>query len=315
MSEPSAAFVRESRERRPLHVPPLLVPGERASYLFGIGGGCLPMLAGVAAWLLFWFGGDEPPTGMRKWGTLGFSSVLFLMGLRFAMETFWPPSRRLRRPDGAGPDSAPEPWGEGYPWQREMPPYDAGTGPGKIVAAFVGLTAFLVVINFPLFDHQTDTLLWALILFFDALLLFVLGAVLREVLGRLNTGSVRLHLDTYPATPGGHLRATLVSRRPLPLAKPVTAVLSCAEEVEGVTGPIRDPDRTGRVEAFYTQEQTVQPPARRTQRLALDFPLPADLPATRVSLTAGPRRYWILELTLPLPGPDGHLFFLVPVYA
>ena len=311
MSEPSPApAVRESRERRQLHVPPLLVPGERASYLFGIGGGCLPMLVGFAAWLLFWFGGDEPPTGMRKWGTLGFSSVLFLMGLRVAMETFWPPRGRRRRPDAA----AAEPWGEGYPWQREMPPYDAGTGPGKIVAAFVGLTAFLVVINFPLFDHQTDTLLWALILFFDAFLLFVLGAVLREVLGRLNTGSVRLHLDTYPAAPGGHLRATLVSRRPLPLTGPVTAVLSGAEEVGGATGPIRDPDRTGRVEAFYTQERAVPPPAPRTRRLDLDFPLPADLPGTRVSLTAGPRRYWILELTLPLPGPDGHLYFLVPVY-
>lgn len=217
MSEPSAAAgVRESRERLRLHVPPLLVPGERASYLFGIGGGCLPMLIGVAAWLLFWFGGDEPPTGMRKWGTLGFSSVFFLMGLRFAMETFWPPRGRL---DAV--DSAPEGWGEGYPWQREMPPYDAGTGPGKIVAAFVGLTLFLVVINFPLFDRQTDTILWVLILFFDAFLLFVLGAVLREVLGRLNTGSVRLHLDTYPAAPGGVLRATLVSRRPLRLTGPV----------------------------------------------------------------------------------------------
>ncbi len=309
MSEPSAtAGVRESRERRQLHVPPLLVAGERASYLVGIGGGCLPMLIGFAAWLLFWFGGDEPPTGMRKWGTLAFSAVLVLIGLRFALETFWPLIARRRG------DAGREPWGEGYPWQREMPPYNAGTGPTRIVVAFAALTVFLVVINFPLFERGTDVLLWALILFFDAFLLFVLGAVLREVLGRLNTGHVRLHLDTYPAAPGGTLRATLVSRRPLRLAEPVTAVLCCAEEVGGATGPIRDPDRSGRVEAFYTQERTVPPPAPRVRRLDLEFPLPADLPATRVTSTAGPRRYWILELTLPLPGPDGHLFFLVPVY-
>jgi hypothetical protein len=274
------------------------------------------MAAGLFVWLLFWFGDDEPPQGLRKWGPAGFAALFFIAGLFLARLGFraprWWTERRFRR--------GREPWGQRYQWtraarplppQRRLGPLDRGIG-------LIMIASLLGVVNLVWTDLQAVTDgLGVVLLVIPLLSLAMLAVVVFGLYGivaelREGRGTLRFGAGSYPAMRGGIFRAEYVRGPRHAQVGGVVATLYC---VEIDIGPPRS-----RPAAFalysLTREFDAGPNVEGRNRTSVQFALPGDVPPTDLERKQG-RRCWLLQVVDR--DAEGTLAaepetFLVPVY-
>lgn len=308
--------VTEDRTRRPVRCPAigwLPRPIEDAAPGFV---GLLFMAAGLFVWLLFWYGVDEPPQGLARWGPVGFTALFFSAGVFLARMGFraprWWADRRFR--------GGREPWGQGYRWSRLLRPLPPQRGLGLVERAIglVMVLALLVVSNLVWADLRSVTGdAWVVYLVIPVVSVAMLATVALGAWGivvQLRQGRGTLHIDagSYPARPGTTFRAVYERGPRQPPLAGAAATLSCIEIDRGSGG------RRPAASAVYTQTREFD--AGRVaddggSRATLEFSLPPDVSPADLAREEG-RRCWLLEIAgsdargISVAEPET---FLVPV--
>jgi len=205
------------------------------------------------------------------------------------------------------------PWESDYPWDLHSAPIEGSTGGlasvlGRLVAvAFLGL--FNVLWTVPM---AASTRLWvgAIVVLVDLVALAIIVAALLSIWQRIVHGRAHLSWKRFPARVGERFEATFSPGRSIHLTGPAEAELTCVEQSD---------EGGGRVVCYglSTTRQSIPPPAdgRRVKTLEISLDVPAGLPGTRLSAPPSEIRFWRLEVTAPIQGPDVSAAFLVPIYA
>jgi hypothetical protein len=189
-----------ARVRRPVNCPAIgWVPRPLEDAAPGLVGLAF-MAAGLLVWLLFWFGVDEPPRGLAKWGPVAFAALFFSAGVFLARMGFraprWWADRRFR--------GGREPWGQGYRWSRTSRPLPPQQGLGLVERALglVVILALLVVSNLVWSDLRSVTGdAWVVFLVIPAVSIAMLATVVLGAWGivvQLRERRGTLHLDADP---------------------------------------------------------------------------------------------------------------------
>jgi len=284
-----------ARVRRPVNCPPIgWVPRPLEDSAPGFVGLAF-MAAGLLVWLLFWFGVDEPPRGLAKWGPVAFAALFFSAGVFLARVGFrgprWWVDRRFR--------GGREPWGQGYRWSRTSRPLPPQQGLGLVERAIglVMILALLAASNLVWGDLRSVTGdAWVVFLVIPAVSIAMLATVVLGVWGiivQLREGRGKLHLDagSYPARPGSLFRADYERGPRRPPTAGLAATLACVE-VDFDVG-----QRRTTVSAVYLRTREFDPgqDVGLSGRTRLEFALPADALPTDLARPDG-RRCWILQV-------------------
>jgi len=321
MSDPHAsgsapAPVGEDRTRRPIDCPAvgwLPRPLEDAAPGFV---GLAFMAAGLLVWLLFWFGVDEPPQGLRKWGPAGFAALFFTAGVFLARMGFRAPKRWAERRFHGGR----EPWGQRYRWSRATRPLPPRRSLGLVDRGIglIMLLALLAVVNLVWTDLESMTgsigAVYLVIPLASIVMLAVVVFGFRGIIVELREGRGTLHFDSdsYPARRGGTFRAKYGRGPRQAQTNGVVATLYC---VETDIGPW--PCRPAAFVVYsQSREFSGDQDVEGEGRTSVQFALPHDVPPTDLDREKG-RRCWLLEIV----GSDARgtsvaepETFLVPVY-
>jgi hypothetical protein len=308
--------VTEDRTRRPADCPAvgwLPRPVEDAAPGFV---GLAFMAAGLLVWLLFWFGVDEPPQGVAKWGPAGFAALFFTAGIFLARMGFRAPRWWAERRFHGGR----EPWGQRYRWSRNARPLPPQRRLGLLDRGIglIMIASLLGVVNLVWTDLKSVTgSAGAVYLVIPLLSLAMLAVVVFGLYGivielREGRGTLRFGADSYPARRGGSFRAEYERGPRQAQMNDVIATLYCLEIDIGAGR------RRPAASAVYSQtrEFSADQDVEGKNRTSVQFVLPGDVPPTDLERGEG-RRCWLLQVVdrdaggTPVAEPET---FLVPVY-
>jgi hypothetical protein len=228
------------------------------------------------------------------------SAALFLLGLR-GLEVL------LIRVRAAGSwkrwkANRRRPWVGDHPWRpagMAPDPSDEASVIGRVTYFGVLAASNLAALALD------DKLVWAIVLAFDALGVWILVDSLRRIWRRLRHPQPRMRWMTLPAFLGDRLLGVFTCTPPLRVQGPVRATLRLVKEEE-------DDPFDGSSFSLYEQVREFSPVGEMLQELPVTFDIPSDLPGTVLSRKRAV--YWQVLLKAPVAGPDFETVFLAPVY-
>jgi len=208
-----------------------------------------------------------------------------------------------------------KPWMWDYQWE----PLGISENKVKeIVNHFVAglvFVAFLAPFHYLMwFDPKQDPPMWAkgVILFFDFIVVLVLGDAFRKLFQYLKYGNSRLRFQDFPYYVGHKVRLALEGV-PATFDR-MTLNLRYVEEAYETRGTHRNKRQEVVCYQIYGEERTLNSGPVHGGRLITEWELP-DNEEMISELSARPARFWELEVKAETPGVDYESRFLVPIYS
>lgn len=219
-----------------------------------------------------------------------------------------------RTPETVPEDGPPRPWLSDHPWVPEGMPQDF-VEPWEPWTRGV-LFFLLTLLHLAFLGTVSVTGLapvFGLLLPLDLFAFPLIADTARRVAWKRRFGEAWVTWKTFPVLPGEPIEATIRTRRPFRVEKPVRITLRCVQDVWGL---LPNGKMGYRPHQLYAETREVRLPVAADQEVsAIDvgFDVPADLPGT--NLDAGEPTYWQLILRTPGgSGPDLDATFLAPIY-
>ncbi|MGP0629408.1 hypothetical protein ACTRW9_06860 [Nitrospina sp. 32_T5] len=282
------------------------------SILFG-----LPF-AGIGVMLFLMYLGvihlDPKSVHAPLWVLAVMGGLFFLAGAYMIVHGFL--GLGLKKKIEEGRRRAPhQPWLWDYAWD----PLGIAENKMKEVIKhfFAALTfiAFLAPFHYiAWFSEKEQVPMWVkgVVLFFDFIVVLIIGDGIRKYMQYLKYGNSRLRFLGFPFHLGGKMKLALEG---MPAAfDSVTLNLRYVEEVYETRYSGRRKSREVVCYQIYGEERTMNSGASRGGGFLMEWDLP-DNKEMITELSGRPGRFWEIEIQAKTPGVDYDSRFLVPVYA
>lgn len=281
---------------------PLLRKAKGEGPIFFFLAWCLAgIVFGIAGWMGPFAASLQETASPRFFQVILIVSItLFLLGLR-ALEVL------LIRVRAAGSwkrwkADRKQPWVGDHPWR----PAGMAPDPSDEASVIGRLTYFGVLAASHLAALALDDgLVWAIVLLFDALGVWILMDSLRRIWRQLRHPQPKMRWMTLPAFRGDRLLGVFTCNPPLRVQGPVRGTLRLIQE-EG------DDPFDGSAFRLYEQVREFPVVGDVLQELPVTFDIPSDLPGT--ALARKEATYWQVVLNAPVAGPNFETIFLAPIY-
>jgi len=232
-----------------------------------------------------------------------FGSLFFRIGLAGERE-----ARRARRRR----DASTERWLQDRAWDR------TGTDPIRIARVWPNVVSLALWVGFLLPFHTVWALpwsywgVWIVLGLFDVLAVVMLVGVLRNVWRVLRSGRCRLRWDGVPVRPGGTFAARFETARALGDGVQLEATLRCLRD--RAENRVIGAEHAVDAEEIWAEKRSFRVHDRPEggSWVQLSFPVPAKAHGTD-SYASRPVR-WVVEVSIPMAGPDFATTFPVPIY-
>lgn len=235
--------------------------------------------------------------------------LVLVYGIRSMRQTARVKEMLQRHPD--------EIWLADHPWNvREAQDDTLRRASGMFFGAAF-LLFFLAPFNWwAFFSNQGNWFVTTVVLFFDAILLIVLGSGVYLLARSLKYGRSTLRFPTFPFFLGENLEAVFHTDRDIGFFRKLSFTLRCIQEQYETRGSGKNRQTVVVCYQLYADSMAIDEPGEHRQmgpEMRLSFPLPSGS-ALATCLRLRPPRYWEIEVKADTPGIDFGATFLVPVY-
>lgn len=258
----------------------------------------------------------DPKTVHAPMWVLGLVGALFFLAGAFLTGHGFRGLRLKARVEEGKRRYPDQPWMWDYRWD----PRGASENKMKMVVqhflAAIVFVAFLAPFHYVVwFNPESHPPMWVkgVVLFFDFIVLLIIGDAFRKWFQYLKYGNSRLRFQSFPFYAGGTMRLALEG---IPETfDRMTLSLRYVEEGYEIRGTThRNRRRDVVCYQVYSEERTLHSAPARGGRLVMEWKLPGNKEMVN-ELSARPARFWVLDAKAETPGVDYESRFLVPVYA